>query len=302
MRLEILSYLLDIKETHSITQTADKYFISHQALSKAIRSLEKELQLTLLLRSKQGVSFTPAGERFLAFAQEVTAQKERLDADLACYRAEYAPLTAHTLSVYAIPRYFTPQFLDLLHILQTGRQKFNISLRNATNEEIFSKVNFDSFTIGLAVTYDFQAKESLEDFLAAHNLCYETLETVPLYCCVHKNSPLAKDSVIDGNKAIFVGFNFTSFEPLPSYAEHTYGVDNFELQKKFLRQKNCFGYYSQKEYATFFSKDFVLLTQPLQPLQLLQSPHTLNFIAIYAAEHDPLVDKFITRYKESLLS
>ena len=201
MRLEILSYLLDIKETHSITQTADKYFISHQALSQAIRSLEKELQLTLLLRSKHGVSFTPAGERFLAFAKEVTAQKERLDADLACYRAEYAPLTAHTLSVYAIPRYFTPQFLDLIHILQTGRQKFNITLRNATNEEIFSKVNFDPFTIGLAVTYELQMEESLDDFLARRHLSYEIIESMPVYYCVHKNSPMAKSGIVDENKA-----------------------------------------------------------------------------------------------------
>ncbi len=290
MRLEILSYLLDIKETHSITQTADKYFISHQALSKAIRSLEKELQLTLLLRSKHGVSFTPAGERFLAFAKEVTAQKERLDADLACYRAEYAPLTAHTLSVYAIPRYFTPQFLDLIHILQTGRQKFNITLRNATNEEIFSKVNFDPFTIGLAVTYELQMEESLDDFLARRHLSYEIIESMPVYYCVHKNSPMAKSGIVDENKASFVGFNFTSYAPIAAYAGFSYTVDNFELQKKFLRQKNCFGRYTQKEYETFFAKDFVLLPQKVA---------MLKFIAIYAEEHNNLLEKFLSRYKTS---
>ncbi len=290
MRLEVLEYLLDIHETHSITQTADKYFISHQALSKAIRSLEKELQLTLLLRSKQGVRFTPAGERFLAFSKEITAQKELLDVDLNQYRAEYAPLTSHTLSVYAIPRYFTPQFLDLIHILQTGRQKFNINLRNATNEDIFSKVTFDPFTIGLAVTYELQAEESLDEFLVKKHLCSEIIESTPLYYCVHKNSPMAKSGIIDENKTSFVGFNFTSYTPIPSYTVSSYTVDNFEMQKKFLRQKNCFGRYSQKEYETFFAKDFVLLPQKAA---------VLNFVAVYAEEHNSLIEKFLNYYKTS---
>lgn len=290
MRLEVLEYLLDINETHSITQSADKYFISHQALSKAIRSLEKELQLILLLRSKQGVSFTPAGMRFLEFAREVLAQKQLLDSDLNKYRQEYAPLTNHTLSVYAIPRYFTPQFLNLLHILQTGRQKFNINLHNATNEEIFLKIPFDPFTLGLAVSYDFQTSESLDIFLQKKGLQYEILESTLLYYCVHKNSPMAKSGIIDEDKLSFVGFNFTSYVPIPAHAVSTYTVDNFELQKKFLKQKNCYGRYSQKEYETFFAKDFVLLPQKAS---------SLNFVAIYASNHSNLIEKFLNHYKTS---
>lgn len=291
MRLDILTYLLDINETHSITQTADKHFISHQALSKAIHSLEKELKLTLLIRSQHGVTFTPAGVRFLEFAETVLREKESLDKDLAQFHADYAPIKAEPLSVYAIPRYFTPQFLDLLHILQnTGRQKFNIQLHNATNADIFAKIPFDAYTIGLAVNYDLQMAESLDEFLAKQNLCYEVLADIPLYYCVHKNSPMAKSGTINEAECKFVGFNFTSYAPMPTYFSSAYTVDNFELQKKFLKGKNCFGRYTRQEYDTFFAKDFVLLEEKVT---------TLSFITVYAPIHDNTIDLFIKRFKDS---
>lgn len=291
MRLDILTYLLDLNETHSITQTADKHFISHQALSKSIHSLEKELKLTLLIRSQHGVTFTPAGMRFLEFAEKVLSEKQALDKDLAQFQADYTPIKSEPLSIYAIPRYFTPQFLDLIHILQNvGRQKFTIQLRNASNSDIFSKISFDPHTIGLAVNYDLQMAESLDEFLTKRNLCYEVLADIPLYYCVHKNSPMAKSGTINESDCNFVGFNFTSYAPMPTYSNSAYTVDNFELQKKFLKMKNCFGRYSRQEFNTFFAKDFVLLDEKVS---------LLSFVAIYAPIHDAVVDLFIKHFKDS---
>lgn len=69
MRLEQLQYLLSLQTTCSITQTAEQFFISHQALSKSIKALEKELSVLLLERSPKGVTLTPAGSRVCHFAK-----------------------------------------------------------------------------------------------------------------------------------------------------------------------------------------------------------------------------------------
>lgn len=41
MRFDVLKYLIDIDETHSINATAQHFFISQPAISNAIVNLEK---------------------------------------------------------------------------------------------------------------------------------------------------------------------------------------------------------------------------------------------------------------------
>ena len=57
MRFNQLKYLLYLKETGSISRTAEKMLISHQAVPKAIKSLENELSVTLLNRTAQRVAY-----------------------------------------------------------------------------------------------------------------------------------------------------------------------------------------------------------------------------------------------------
>lgn len=69
MRLETLGYLVDIAETHSINATAGRLFVSQQNISRAIKSLETELQCQLLERSYTGVSLTAEGAVLVDKAQ-----------------------------------------------------------------------------------------------------------------------------------------------------------------------------------------------------------------------------------------
>lgn len=71
MRIEQLLHLKDLNETNSITQTAQKFYMSQQGLSNSIKSLEKEYNLTLLKRSNQGVSLTSDGQLFLQKAEKL---------------------------------------------------------------------------------------------------------------------------------------------------------------------------------------------------------------------------------------
>lgn len=50
-------------ESKNITKAAEKLFISQSALSKRIKSIERELGIELLLRCHQGIRFTPPGKR-----------------------------------------------------------------------------------------------------------------------------------------------------------------------------------------------------------------------------------------------
>ena len=71
MRTEWLIYLDDISKTHSITQTAQRFFISQQALSFSIKKLEEEFRTTLLNRTNHGATLTPEGTAFLKKARHM---------------------------------------------------------------------------------------------------------------------------------------------------------------------------------------------------------------------------------------
>ena len=71
MQTKQLEYFVEVAKTSSINQTAQKLFISQQALSASITSLERELGYSLFNRTKQGVSLTEKGAVVYKEAQQV---------------------------------------------------------------------------------------------------------------------------------------------------------------------------------------------------------------------------------------
>lgn len=78
MRMEQLRCLLDVAQTGSLTSTAKRLFVSQQAVSKSIKQLEEELGVTILTRTKTGVTFTEEGIAVMEFARKVLAEQDNL--------------------------------------------------------------------------------------------------------------------------------------------------------------------------------------------------------------------------------
>jgi len=66
--------LATLNKTRNITQAANILYISQSSLSKRIRVIERELGVSLMLRSRQGIHFTAAGEAVLKHTSESTKQ------------------------------------------------------------------------------------------------------------------------------------------------------------------------------------------------------------------------------------
>ena len=65
MRIQQLHYLEKIVESGSINEAAKALFLSQPSLSNAIKELEQEMDLQLLVRQKSGVSLTNEGREFM---------------------------------------------------------------------------------------------------------------------------------------------------------------------------------------------------------------------------------------------
>lgn len=83
MRLEQLKYLLVISKANSMSLASKQLFISQQALSKAIKNLEDELDVQLLIRTNRGIKVTADGERVLEVAEQILQLTQELKHDFA---------------------------------------------------------------------------------------------------------------------------------------------------------------------------------------------------------------------------
>ena len=101
-----------LHETENITKAADRLFMTQSALSKRIMAIEEELDTQILVRSRQGIRVTPAGEDVYrsssAAAKELEAMRTRLDSirDTVCgtLRAASPLITRSTdFRMYSLP-------------------------------------------------------------------------------------------------------------------------------------------------------------------------------------------------------
>ncbi len=64
MKISQLEYFCAVSQYHSITQAAQKLYVTQPAISNAIRELEKEFSVNLFTRSKNHLTLTNEGELF----------------------------------------------------------------------------------------------------------------------------------------------------------------------------------------------------------------------------------------------
>ncbi|MGZ5119811.1 MAG: LysR family transcriptional regulator [Burkholderiales bacterium] len=69
-----LRSLIAIADTRKIASAAERVHLTQSALSHQIRAVEAHYGVTLFERSREGVRFTPAGDRLLAAARDVMAR------------------------------------------------------------------------------------------------------------------------------------------------------------------------------------------------------------------------------------
>ena len=71
MDISRLRECVDLASTLSFTQTAKRFYLSQPTLSNHITSVEKEIGAQIVLRTKNGLSLTPAGRIFVDGAESI---------------------------------------------------------------------------------------------------------------------------------------------------------------------------------------------------------------------------------------
>ena len=79
MTLQQLRYVTTVAETGTISGAAKALFISQPSLTAAIQELEREMGITIFLRTNRGVVLSREGDEFLGYARQVLMQAELLE-------------------------------------------------------------------------------------------------------------------------------------------------------------------------------------------------------------------------------
>ena len=88
MNTQVLEYIIAIAEERSVTRAAERFYLSHPALSRHLKNVETDLGAKLFTRTASGMQPTPAGLIFISDARAVLHLERSLDQKMAAMRRQ----------------------------------------------------------------------------------------------------------------------------------------------------------------------------------------------------------------------
>lgn len=88
MEIRELEYFVAIWQEENLSRAAEKLFVTQPALSRYLQRLEDELGLPLFQRIGRRMRLTYAGERYLAYAQQILQTRREMEAEMTDIRRE----------------------------------------------------------------------------------------------------------------------------------------------------------------------------------------------------------------------
>lgn len=180
--LRQLIYFVAAGETGGVTLAAERVMISPPSISAAIAQLEAEFGIQLFIRHHaQGLSLTPAGERFLAETKALLRQAE----DLYDFADTVTSAVTGTLHV-GVFRTYAPLFIPEVcksFLEKYPRTDFHIS--ESSEAGLLEKLH--RAEISMAITYSINL---------TNDIAFEPLAQMPTYVLLPADHPRAKEPSI----------------------------------------------------------------------------------------------------------
>lgn len=190
MNIMQIQYLLNAVENHSIHKTAEKYNISPQGASKAIKMLEQELGVILIERSTKGVFLTKTGDTVLPYLKEILDNYEKLKS--ICNEVNMIPnpdTTTGEIRLAVTPRFSDTYLGNLILRFNEVYPKIRLHAVSMNNQKIFQEIqsgdeNFDIAIVNL-VNLELNLTEVME-YLCSEDLQFVSCYISELYMCGKK--------------------------------------------------------------------------------------------------------------------
>ena len=225
MTLQQLKYVITVAEIGTITEAANKLYISQPSLTNAIHELEKEMNIVIFNRTNKGISLSKEGEVFLGYARQVLEQAAILEDKYKGNgdgKKQFCVSTQHySFAVNA--------FVDL--IKEYGQEEYDFSIRETQTYEIIEDVARMRSEIGILFLNDFN-EAVINKILKSYDLEFHQLFIAKPHVFISRNHPLAEKQVIT-NQELEI-YPYLSFEQ----GEHNSFYFSEEIFSESERKKN----------------------------------------------------------------
>lgn len=189
MTLQQLKYAITVAETGTITEAANKLYISQPSLTNAIHELEKEMNIIIFNRTNKGISISKEGEDFLGYARQVLEQAAILEDK---YKGDNGGKKKFCVSTQHYS-FAVNAFVDL--IKKIGQDEYDFSLRETQTYEIIEDVARMRSEIGILFLNDFNEKV-ITKILKSYDLEFHQLFVARPHVFISRKHPLAQNQVI----------------------------------------------------------------------------------------------------------
>lgn len=212
MTFQQLKYIIEISKSRSITAAAQNLFISQPSLSKSVKELETELGITILERTRHGISFTSSGMEFLSYAYRIAEQIEGMQS---YFRQDETNERKINLSISA-QHYMFPTDA-LVQFIQKAEKyhSYTVTMQEGRTTQVIHDVLVQQSQIG--IIYVSKATEKFMHRLFQHKgLEFIPFRQYPPYVYLRAQHPLASRKQI----------NVRELEPYP-YVRYGQGQDPY---------------------------------------------------------------------------
>ena len=185
MTLQQLSYAIAISEAGSLNKASEVLYVSQPSLTESVKELEKELGISIFIRSGRGVTLTPEGSDFILYARQVindySELVERFDSSKN-FKKKFGVSTQHySFAVKA--------FVELVRDNDTSR--YELAIRETRTQEVISDVSNLKSEIGIIYLSELN-KRAIGKLLRAAGLEFHPLINCDAYVYLWSGHPLAK--------------------------------------------------------------------------------------------------------------
>lgn len=203
MTLRQLKYVIAVAETGTITEAANRLYISQPSLTNAIHELEKEMHIVIFNRTNKGISLSKEGEDFLGYARQVVEQAAILEDR---YKGKGGGKKQFCISTQHYS-FAVNAFVDL--IKKYGQEEYDFRLRETQTYEIIDDVAQMKSEIGILFLNDFNEKV-LKKILKSHDLEFHQLFVAKPHVFISRTHHLASKQIITNEE--LEKYPYLSFE------------------------------------------------------------------------------------------
>jgi DNA-binding transcriptional LysR family regulator len=189
MTLQQLKYVVTVADKGTISEAAKELFISQPSLTKAIKELENEMQITIFNRTNKGIVVSNVGDEFLAYARQVLEQASLLEERFLNLKKQ-SPRFSVSTQHYS---FAVNAFVDVIR--EFGGNQYDFTLRETQTYEIIEDVSRLKSEIGILYTSS-KNQEVIMKLIKQNSLEFQELFMAKPHVFISSKHPLSDRDVL----------------------------------------------------------------------------------------------------------